>query len=737
PLKIDRTSLRFYNMLLRIPGMFNPFRFHVEELSGSGPDGLQVVGLMRISKSLLFFSCFPPFFLSLALAQETPTLVKDIYVGEVFGLPASSLPSQLTPWKDNLYFAANDGVHGIELWRTDGTDEGTQMVRDINIGEAHSSPSWLEPMGDYLYFTAKDATRGIEIWRTDGTEEGTILVADIFSGPRSSEPQYLTAVNDLLFFSANQPSVSRELWISDGESSSRVADINPAGDGILRVTGQERKRVHAVGDLFFFRGTNGRDGLELFASDGGSAYQVRNINQDFYDSEPYGMVSIGDTLYFAATERTTARELYRSDGTEANTKIVKDIYKEGGGSPDDITRVGDLLYFSAFDADHGFEVWESDGTAGGTRLVGDIRTGDLGSSPSNLTDVSGTLYFAATDGSTGKEPWTVCGPGQPAVGLADIRDGAEGSDPNYFTFKDGFCYFAANDGIHGDELWKTNGSIQGTTIVADIQPDEFGSKPSLLTVANGILFFRADDGNTGFELWRLSGSTNGGSPPEPPTGPGATGISKDTITWTWNDQSLNEFGFNVFRDEGASAPSTHVQTTGPDTESWTDQGLLPNTLYTFQVNAFNDYGSSDKTDPFSAWSHAAVPLPPVVSNIGDVGFDVSIASGDENPETTEYAIALSQDGGEPMWLEPSGSLGQFETWQLAANWGTQSVTGLTPGSRYEIRVKARNGSVVETLLSSPVFVGDSSFPDLFEYALSWKTDGYGPNDLIALLDAAK
>ena len=46
------------------------------------------------------------------------------------GLVAATL-SELILINDELYFKANDGDNGEELWKTDGTEEGTVLVKDI------------------------------------------------------------------------------------------------------------------------------------------------------------------------------------------------------------------------------------------------------------------------------------------------------------------------------------------------------------------------------------------------------------------------------------------------------------------------------------------------------------------------------------------------------------------------------------------------------------------------------
>ena len=81
-----------------------------------------------------------------------------------------------------MYFIANDGIHGKELWKTDGTLSGTVMVKDINTGSGDGAIYCLESVNNVLYFRGDDGTNGNELWKSDGTTSGTIMVKDINSG---------------------------------------------------------------------------------------------------------------------------------------------------------------------------------------------------------------------------------------------------------------------------------------------------------------------------------------------------------------------------------------------------------------------------------------------------------------------------------------------------------------------------------------------------------------------------
>ena len=134
-------------------------------------------------------------------------LVKDIRPG-----PPDSAPSNLAGVGATVFFAANDGANGTELWRSDGTAAGTVLVKDINPGPIGSSPALFTRAGGGLFFAASHGLYGQELWRSDGTAGGTALVADIRPGAAGAAPARLTAVGPALFFSADDGVTGRELW---------------------------------------------------------------------------------------------------------------------------------------------------------------------------------------------------------------------------------------------------------------------------------------------------------------------------------------------------------------------------------------------------------------------------------------------------------------------------------------------------------------------------------------------
>lgn len=143
-------------------------------------------------------------------ALQAATQVKDINSGSV-----GSTPEEITAYNNKLYFVADDGVNGAELWVSDGTNSGTSMLKDINSGIGDSNPYGFTVFNNLLYFGANDGVSGQELWVTNGTSAGTSLVTDINPGSGGSSPSNLKELDGKLYFQADDGMTGPELWVLD------------------------------------------------------------------------------------------------------------------------------------------------------------------------------------------------------------------------------------------------------------------------------------------------------------------------------------------------------------------------------------------------------------------------------------------------------------------------------------------------------------------------------------------
>ena len=434
--------------------------------------------------------------------------VKDIRPGAT-----SSFSFALSPFKRNvpinfngtIYFSASDGVSGLELWKSDGTQAGTLMVKNIRLGTG--SPRSLTNVNGTIYLRAADPINGAELWKSDGTAAGTVIVKDIVAGVNGYSPNNLTNVNGSLFFATHDGINGLELWKSDGSASGTqmVRDIR-AGSG-----SSGPASLTNVNGTLFFNANDGSSGDELWKSDGTSVgtVLVKDIRAGSFRADPDSLTNVNGTLFFSANDGSKGEELWKSDGTNAGTVIVKDIRPGLNSSlPRLLTNVGGTLFFIANDGTSGYELWKSDGTIAGTVMVNDVSVGSPSSNPSRLTNINGILYFQATNLTNGHELWRSDGTASGTLMVKDIRVGSSSSGPLSFTEVNGTVFFSANDGANGYELWRSDGTPTGTMLVRDILPGSNGSAPKFLTNFNGTLYFSADDGN-GFTFWKSDGTDAG------------------------------------------------------------------------------------------------------------------------------------------------------------------------------------------------------------------------------------
>ncbi|MBL9127794.1 MAG: hypothetical protein JNL97_09110, partial [Verrucomicrobiales bacterium] len=436
-----------------------------------------------------------------------------------------SAESRLHAFGNRVFFFGRDPEHGLELWSSDGTDEGTRLVKDLYPGpgsihlQAAPHTAFIEHRNQ-LYFCVSSAFPVVGadvhgIWRTDGTEAGTVRV---WSGKVHEWTKY----GGFLFVSGDQGR-SRGLW--------RIAEIPeeivPVHLRSVDAPGYSPEFLAGFRDRLFFVANSDSHGRELWRTDSTftNVVEVKNFQADSpgpvqTSSFVAGIFPTGDTCFVLARSRESGLELWKTDGTEAGTVLVKDINPgvRDGFEPGflNFANLGGRLYFGAV-SDKPVALWMSDGTESGTRVV-HAGTGRVRS----LEAIGDRLYFSGGDRSVGTEElWISDGTEPGTFMLANINPDrppvfAWGSSPEGFEAAGGSVYFKAGDNRFGAELWRTDGTTEGTVRVADVNPVEApplpppyttsfrgSSYPWSLARAGTNLFFVADDGTHGRELWVL------------------------------------------------------------------------------------------------------------------------------------------------------------------------------------------------------------------------------------------
>lgn len=401
---------------------------------------------------------------------------------------------------NKLVFSYFTPDFGSELWVTDGTSEGTQLLKDIITGPGSSNPSIskLHVIDNVLYFRCQNTPH--TIWRTDGTPQGTYAHV---TNNQIFDPVGFIKTNGFIFFVSKigGNDTMFRLWRMTSFTNSEVP-ITQTFDGKVLNNIRPNSVAYLNQTTLIFGAHTNQTGWAIFGTTGPTTdliidlYQGNNTTFNNYNQISNAR-SIDGKIYFTGFQESTGFEPWSTTGTASSTQLLKDIFisntVNSGSTPDQWTKAGGTIYFTANDGINQRALWKTDGTTSGTQLVNPqnpINNVLLGFN--NLVEFNNQLYFSRTDG--GNHLFRTNGTEEGTVKITNTNIISSISSANTMIAGNKI-FFSGFSSQFGNELFMVDEN-DVVTMVADINPGINGSDPGFVVEFNGYIYFPARFGNT-------------------------------------------------------------------------------------------------------------------------------------------------------------------------------------------------------------------------------------------------
>ncbi len=463
--------------------------------------------------------------------------------------PAASDPFGFSQLNDALYFSADDGVHGQELYKYN-LDQGTsELVANIYSNEIGSNINQTIALNGKVYFNARDGSgNDTYLYVHNPDDNSTQRLFDI-NNEDVKEPYNLVVFNNELFFSAEFPSIGTEVGKYDPISNevTILGNLNPTGDSypnfFTEVDGQlwftansdndsrlwrydpttamvenivfnspngdypAFNFLHFFDNKFFFQGFKQGQGEELWVYDiaSNTLLDFPEIYTGLGSSSPSNFKTYNEKLYFSARTASVGRELRVYDPSTNTVSLVEDINANGNDDsfPGTMVVADNKLFFTAKTSETERYLFSYDSQNLIQEATLDYNGFSNGLGIEILAD--GVIYLSGNEVNVGRELFKYT-PGDSDIELAsDINTKTIGSDPYDFTEYNGKLYFGATEINSGNEVWVYNPNTGNVDILSDV-PGNYA--PNGFTVLNGKLYFSGVDPVEGYGLQVYDDVTN-------------------------------------------------------------------------------------------------------------------------------------------------------------------------------------------------------------------------------------
>lgn len=423
------------------------------------------------------------------------------------------------PLGQRMFFWATNSTSGRELYVTSRIVGGATLVKDIasgsTSGNVNNITAFSDEHGSYVYFSANDGTNGNELWRSDGTLSGTQMVCNLYSGSNSSDPSGLTVVDGALYFSAKNSASDPILWrLADTQSTTPVALVSEVVSMTSYYLTNCTELTEVNGALYLSakgtRNTGSYTDTELWRVSGTSTAEI-DITGSASNSNPSGLVAVGNELYCFATV-SSVQYIYQVNGT---TKTQRASVSAAANS---LTSVDGTIYYADGSLSYNTQLRRLASSGPSSTAI------TLGSSyPQELTAVGTTLFFSAQDtgsGTYGRQlhkvansdtsfsengtRWTTLNSSNDFI--ADRLSNLPTHNGPFAVDSLGRIYFVGTESSVSGIYMYESGVV--SHVAQFLSGDSIATDESPALSAGGDLYFPATDSGLGIEPWVLtSGST--------------------------------------------------------------------------------------------------------------------------------------------------------------------------------------------------------------------------------------